>query len=849
MRTKLFLRKASVVFASIVLVFIVLVCGLVDALIVPHGLSGRVVELDGITPVSVDAYFSINNTNNGFLVEGKVGRLPGDGRYVAAVNGADNDLLVVRVWTPYHESRREVVLKGVMNNVDLVLNTTLPVYPPVFISLPFTSGKVGEQYYYQASAFDEDADTLSYSLIAGPVGMSINSTSGLLSYLPTMGGTWSVVISVTDGIFAVNQSFTLVVQNVNHPPVFTSTPIASADENVPYNYSLVALDIDNDSLQFVLLSGPKGMFLNNSKITFLPSHVDVGVHVIKLMVLDGDGASALQSFNLTVYEAHNISKPLENTTQILSLNKSLVNHKPIFVSTPLLNTSESSLYLYAPKLQEQHRNTQLFSLQVAPEGMVVDVSTGKVFWNPSIIGIFNVSLLVEDGLSNATQDWSIVVYPVSHPPNITSIPITVAYVGSKYSYQIVANGSKQLFYSLVQAPPYMVVDPQSGLVNWIPSPEDTGTKLIILKVNDSQLVDIQQFFVAVHENDTCLAGCMASYNICQVSPLTSRDSCITDAKRSFSNCGSVCPSCASCTAGFFLALQNCSAVLKSALDLCSKDRDGCISACSPSGALESSSLVVLDRRPLSSAPIARSVYKYLDIKGAGTNVSFAVDQLWLARNSLTPSDIVLARFHDGQWQDLNTTFLREVGALDYFVAKTPGFSYFAISSIKPAPVSGVTIQRQLKEPLTLSGLLYDNGVEVSEGTRFTVVDKVSGAIYEGLTGIGPYKGAFFIILDSDLGSGLEIKLENFAASLKAKENAPFSIFNLNRSTGKVDISPKGFPKPYGDNEPYTKNEKSSSMNGMAVAFFGHKEFLIPVLGVFFIFAGLLLAYVLRKVKK
>jgi PGF-pre-PGF domain-containing protein len=61
-------------------------------------------------------------------------------------------------------------------------------------------------------------------------------------------------------------------------------------------------------------------------------------------------------------------------------------------------------------------------------------------------------------------------------------------------------------------------------------------------------------------------------------------------------------------------------------------------------------------------------------------ITFAVTGNWLSQHDVAPYDIVLMRNHDGQWSELATTFDHQSGDTYYFVATTPGFSYFGITT-------------------------------------------------------------------------------------------------------------------------------------------------------------------------
>ena len=68
---------------------------------------------------------------------------------------------------------------------------------------------VNEQYSYDIGANDLDNDTLSFSLKANASGISIDSSTGLITFKPAQTGVFSVNASVSDLIGITNQSFLL----------------------------------------------------------------------------------------------------------------------------------------------------------------------------------------------------------------------------------------------------------------------------------------------------------------------------------------------------------------------------------------------------------------------------------------------------------------------------------------------------------------------------------------------------------------------------------------------------------------------------------------------------------------
>ena len=74
-----------------------------------------------------------------------------------------------------------------------------PNTPPAFLSIPITRIDSGEDYAYDATAFDPNNDVITYSLVASPNGMTIDSVSGLITYLQPVDGNHDVTVLADDG--------------------------------------------------------------------------------------------------------------------------------------------------------------------------------------------------------------------------------------------------------------------------------------------------------------------------------------------------------------------------------------------------------------------------------------------------------------------------------------------------------------------------------------------------------------------------------------------------------------------------------------------------------------------------
>ncbi len=205
---------------------------------------------------------------------------------------------------------------------DLVFFGLLNRAPSV-TSVPVVEASVGRSYLYDVNATDPDGDPLRFQLVSGPALMTIDETTGVLTWDPNAQdlGTHPLIVRVEDGRGgSAEQHFTILVIDPppNRPPVFTSVPVVAANVNTPYVYDAEAVDPDGDVLGFDLATKPEGMTIDPSTgvVTWSPMAAQLGSHVVTLQVSDGRGGVASQEFLICVVQEPG-------------------NHVPVIVSSPV----------------------------------------------------------------------------------------------------------------------------------------------------------------------------------------------------------------------------------------------------------------------------------------------------------------------------------------------------------------------------------------------------------------------------------------------------------------------------------------------------------------------------------
>jgi len=320
--------------------------------------------------------------------------------------------------------------------------------PTVYIAYPNT-------YTYTASATDPDGDTMLWSLLQSPAGMTITETNGRITWRPgfTTEGTFTVKVQVIDqrgGI--VTQTFDVrVPSSTNKPPQITSTPTARVTAGQTYTYNVTATDPDGEPVTLALNKSPATMIFKDGQVRWETTAADIGAHEVELEASDPRGGYATQTWTLEVVPASS-------------------NRAPVISTTPGIVGTAGKTYTYQVSASDPDGDTMTYSLETAPAEMIIS-GTGKVEWAipEGTAGSFNVEIKVSDDKGAYTlQTYSIGVGGTGNqPPRITSQPTSTATAGRTYTYQISAidPDGDSLTYKLNQSPAEMTISAM-GKIEW-----------------------------------------------------------------------------------------------------------------------------------------------------------------------------------------------------------------------------------------------------------------------------------------------------------------------------------------------------------------------------------------------
>ena len=338
-------------------------------------------------------------------------------------DGPSTNLIVARVTdvvngTEFHRTNRFTV---VVNEVNLPPQLTVPGTQTVDELTPMN-------VVARASDTDLPSNSLTYSLLNPPAGMTIDPSTGVMAWVPTEAqgpGNFTVTVVVTDenppAVNAVHlsatNSFAVTVREVNLPPTLRPVSDQPGDELATLSFLVASEDPDlpANGRTYGLVSAPAGMVIDpaTGAITWTPTEIQgPSTNVVRVRVQD-TGIPALSATNQIVV----IVGEVNGAPQVV-----LPGQQAIDELAPLAVTAAST----DPDLPG---NTATFSLVSAPPGVSIDPVTGALSWIPTEAqGPSTNDIVVrvqDDGIPPlaGTNTLRVVVGEINTAPVLTDVPV------------------------------------------------------------------------------------------------------------------------------------------------------------------------------------------------------------------------------------------------------------------------------------------------------------------------------------------------------------------------------------------------------------------------------------------
>ena len=451
-----------------------------------------------------------------------------------------------------------------------------------------------------------------------------------------------------------------------------------------------------------------------------------------------------------------------------------MNDLRVIISLPVTAATQDVLYSYDVDSTDIDNDVLQFSVLEGPAGMSIDSASGVVSWTPGNddVGIQNVAISVSDGTGTTSLPYTITVENVNDAPIIDSVPQNEPVsTGGIYIYDADASDidNDVLQYSLKKFPEGMAIDSSTGIIKWVPSENQAGEQMVAVEASDGILSAEQDFSVYVKapeqtpKNDNKGKGKLKH---------------------------------------FIKKLEGNNRKTEIAIE-------------SPTDNVELN-IEELSEKPKDASGLQNRVYKYLKIdkiqlenskpSGEEFEVNFTVDREWIKEIGIDESAVVLNRYHNKKWSELETSSSGNYGNFAKYSATTPGFSYFAISVRQDVPVK-TTITPQISRieaPYSISGIVYKFGglKQAESGTGIAVRNLRTMEVFIGETNGEGVTGAYSMLINGEAGDIIEIMIQGtngaYKTELKDQRDIDFmlNIFGNGFSRVKFDLLYTSIAQPY-----------------------------------------------------
>lgn len=400
----------------------------------------------------------------------------------------------------WYRTRASTSFYGFTEATDDKTFTTDPC--PV-ITNPPVNEPITEGITKQHNANSNDG-SVTFSLIGAPGDMSVNPSTGVISWTPDeVLGSGSVTLRIFDGTTADTVDFVWTVTPVND-----NNPVAVADGTFNFNedssnnaIDVLANDSDADSqdtLTIISVTDPANgtTSTDGSQAFYTPDTNFVGSDSFSYTIDDekGDTASAM------------VSITIDNQ-----------NDPPVAVDDAFTVDEDSGTTAIDVLLNDTDLDSgdtkEVTSVGAGSDGGTITINgTGPDNFidyapAPDFNGIETFTYTMEDGggLSDSGT-VTMTVDPVNDPPLISSTAPTTATEDQQYQYQVVVNDPDDvglgsgIAASLANEPAGMSVD-ANGLVTWTPGEGVTTSGTVTVSVEDgdedSSAPDSEQFTITV----------------------------------------------------------------------------------------------------------------------------------------------------------------------------------------------------------------------------------------------------------------------------------------------------------------------------------------------------------------
>jgi len=416
--------------------------------ILPTSFTGQVYTVDfatsnGVNPVT----FQITSGNppaglllsNTGVLTGKITASPGS--YEFSIQATDN--------------AQDVTSK----------NVTLQVSVPFALTTRGISDAIVGQSYSAVLTASGGLPPYTYNIPTLPTGLTLNTSIGLISGVPTVTGNTTLVVTASDsnGWTDTENILLNVITPVNSVPVIETNSLSNAAVGSAYTAAVIVSG-GVYPYHFSISSGtlPPGLTIDAGLGLISGTPTTSGTTPFAVKVQDSLGVQAVQNYSLTV------TAPPNPTITTTSLAGATVGTSYAQVITAI---SGAAPYTFAT------------TSGTLPPGLTIDSGTGIISGIPTSSGTYTFTTTVTDAFNdNGSKSLSLIVAAPPAPVIITS-SVSSGVAGTAYAQTIsVTLGVSPYVFTIMAGalPTGLTIDSASGTISGTPTTAGSSSFTVLV---------------------------------------------------------------------------------------------------------------------------------------------------------------------------------------------------------------------------------------------------------------------------------------------------------------------------------------------------------------------------------